>query len=93
MSTGCECEFFEARPGAWYYLLERLSAPKGAYDWREHADCYGPFSSEEAADAHLSANHANPGGSHTTHNESFELDAVYEKLIAEAHTPGRRRYR
>lgn len=62
MSTNSECEFIQVEPTKWFYILEDYSAPKNAWDWREHATCYGPFPTEDAADAHLRRNHANPGG-------------------------------
>ena len=71
MSTGLNCEFInrKASPGheedRWYYVLEHGSAPKQCWDWREYATAYGPFASEDEADCHLSANHANPGSSST----------------------------
>jgi hypothetical protein len=62
MSTGCECEFVEQESGKWIYRLEHYNAPKNAWDWRENADEFGPFSSFEQAERHLRDNHANPGG-------------------------------
>lgn len=62
MSTGLECVIEEKEPGRWFYVLERWDAPKNAWDWREHADTYGPFASDEAAIDHLRDNHPNPGG-------------------------------
>lgn len=62
MSTNQNCEFVEFEPGQWIYILENYSAPKNAWDWREHATSYGPFSSYETASAHLLRWHANPGG-------------------------------
>lgn len=54
--------FFEVQKGSWYYVLEHYNAPKNAWDWTENADVFGSFGSFEAADKHLSDNHANPGG-------------------------------
>lgn len=62
MSTGCNCMFFEQKKGVWFYTLEHYNAPKNSWDWTEYADTFGPFGSFDAADAHLSQNHANPGG-------------------------------
>lgn len=84
MSTNSECRFVETEPGKWYYILEDYNAPKNAWDWREFASAYGPFSSEEAADRHLQDHHANPGGSSTTTHEHFRMDDVMKKLIAGA---------
>lgn len=84
MSTGLNCVFIEPKPGTWYYVLEHGFAPKNAWDWREYASCYGPFSSEDAAIEHLSDNHANPGGWGTVANSRYKSDPIYEKLIAGA---------
>jgi hypothetical protein len=84
MSTNSECEFIEPTPGQWFYILEDYNAPKNAWDWREHARCYGPFPSYNAADKHLIRNHANPGGSSTVDHASFRSDKVYVALIASA---------
>jgi hypothetical protein len=87
VSTGCECEHIEVEPGVWYYILEDYMAPKNAWDWREFATAWGPFSSEEAAGEHRRANHANPGGYSTApYVEGFVPDAVLAGLIAEART-------
>jgi hypothetical protein len=85
MSTGLECEFIEFEPGDWYYLLEDYDAPRNAFDWREYATAYGPFSSTEAANAHLGDHHANPGGaSITTYDARYSSDEVLIARIAEA---------
>lgn len=55
MSTGLDCGFIEREPHVWYYELE-------SWDNRDEYDTYGPFTSLKAAQAHLDANHANPGG-------------------------------
>lgn len=62
MSTGLECAIIEVEPAVWWYLLEDGFAPKMAWDWREYANAYGPFGSEDEAYEHLRENHANPGG-------------------------------
>jgi hypothetical protein len=93
MSTGLECNFVEWKPKEWYYILEDWDAPKNAWDWREYATAYGPFSSEEEADKHLSDNHANPGGSCTipyTEGETGAEDQVMLDLIANAKKPRKR---
>lgn len=91
MSTGLECNFVEYRPGVWYYILEQGDAPRNSWDWRDFADCYGPFASYEQASKHLSANHANPGGytvlEYELENQERAPDAVLEKLIKEAISP------
>ncbi|WP_159848549.1 hypothetical protein [Nocardia sp. CY41] len=88
MSTNLACEFIEVQPGRWYYLLENWDAPQSAFDWREYATAYGPFSSMAATDAHLSANHPNPGGMAVSRYEpGFEPDKVLAALIAKAEPP------
>ena len=85
MSTNSECHFIEVKPGQWYYLLEDYNAPKNAWDWREHATCYGPFGTEEEADQHLRDNHANPGGSSSQpYLEGYKMDEVMEGLVKNA---------
>lgn len=85
MSTGLNCEFVEVEPGKWYYLLEDGSAPKMAWDWREFAHAYGPFSLYDEASEHLRRHHANPGGSLTIpYVGGASPDGVLAGLIAEA---------
>lgn len=85
MSTGCNCEFIEVKPGVWFYILEHYNAPKNAWDWRENADAHGPFSSDDAAIKHLSDNHANPGGYCVNkYREGFGLDETLKQLIGDA---------
>ena len=83
MSTGLNCELIEAPAGRHYYILERGSAPKNAWDWREYADAYGPFESRDEAYGHLAANHANPGGSDQVGVVDREAEP-YKSLLAEA---------
>jgi hypothetical protein len=85
MSTGCECQFIEVKPNEWWYLLEEYNAPKNSWDWREFAEAYGPFSSEDEAGEHLSKNHANPGGREIqVYQEGFQPDAILTKLMNDA---------
>jgi hypothetical protein len=87
MSTGCECSFIEVEPNKWYYILEDYNAPKNAWDWREYAEAFGPFPTEDAAFAHLRDNHANPGGSSSQHYDPanpYQPDDVMTRLMAEA---------
>jgi hypothetical protein len=83
-STGLSCELIEWKPGEWYYILEHGNAPKNAWDWREYASAYGPFSSEEEAHDHLSNNHANPGGYSVDTYRERGKDEVMDRLIADA---------
>lgn len=93
MSTNNECQFIEIKKGQWYYILERYNAPKNAWDWREHASCYGPFPSLDAAQNHLSNNHANPGSygiSELADGEAepdLSKDEVLKDLIENAEAP------
>jgi hypothetical protein len=82
MSTGLECEFVKWNEKEWYYILESWDSPKGAWDWREYANAYGPFTSQEAADDDLRANHANPGGAYINEAPNKE-DPVLKELIGE----------
>jgi len=65
MSCQRECQFIEFEPGKWYLILEDTMAPKNCWDWRDYANAYGSFSSEEAAREFLRNNFSNPGGSST----------------------------
>ena len=62
MSTGFECAFDENAEGEWHYTLQDWNCPVGAWDWRDYATTYGPFTSFELAHKHLSDTHPNPGG-------------------------------
>ena len=91
MSTGLECEFLclqaNGKPaGEWFYILQDWSCPVGAWDWHEYATAFGPFDSYEQADAHLRANHANPGGASVSQSpeDPASLSRVTADLIANA---------
>lgn len=84
MSTGCECMVVEEKPGRWFYILEDRGAPDDAWDWRENATAYGPFSGEAAAIKHLHDHHANPGGYSVVTHDRFRSDEVVERLLREA---------
>jgi hypothetical protein len=88
MSTGCECEFFVFK-GQHYYILEHYNAPKNSFDWHEHADVYGPFSSYKSAEQHLSDTHANPGGWSHSDDEmaNSRWHGEYSALVARAIKP------
>jgi hypothetical protein len=96
MSTNSNCLLLQVRTDQWFYVLEHRHAPQNAWDWREHASAYGPFSSEEEAIQHLRDNHANPGGSSTSAlpDGVTELDLsgdeVLQKLIQDARARPRR---
>lgn len=93
MSTGSECQFLEIRRNAWYYILEDGGAPDDAWDWRDYASAYGPFSSFDLAHDHLRENHANPGGHWERALQAGEetlltdRDKTLARLIAEATDP------
>jgi len=57
MSTGADCVIIEKKPGKWYYELQQYP-----YGCNEDYDTYGPFPTQDKAEDHLDANHANPGG-------------------------------
>lgn len=61
MSSGANCQIIEVKRDKWYYLLERDPDSDSGDDWREDANCHGPFSSPDAATEHLDRNYANPG--------------------------------
>lgn len=85
MSRQRGCEFIEPEPGKWYMLLDD-SDIANAWDWRENADCYGPFSSLDTAFEEL-YKHSNPGGYSTTCYIDFHMDEVYQAVIAKAFLP------
>jgi len=87
MSTGLNCEFIEIELCKWYYVLEDWDAPKNAWDWREYATAYGPFSFLNGAKKHLRDHHANPGGySSQKYQDGFKPDEVLLELIKNART-------
>jgi hypothetical protein len=84
MSTGLECVFYEIEAkGEHFYILQNWDCPKGAYNWMEYAKAYGPFKSFDAADQHLSDNHANPGGFWRRKYTEGSSETV-DRLLAEA---------
>jgi hypothetical protein len=91
MSTGRNCFFLKnPRSGEWFYVLQDWDCPTAAWDWREYATAYGPFTATDEAEKHLREKHANPGGSHYTTPE--ELDDVQERLVLEAKAPKQESY-
>jgi hypothetical protein len=96
MSTNSNCFIVQTRPDEWFYVLERRNAPKNCGDWREYADAYGPFETEEQSNEHLRRYHANPGGSETQPlpegvlELNLDDDKVLRELIADAPTNTRR---
>ena len=84
MSSGLECVFIEPERGRWYYVIQQHSCPVGAWDWREYADCFGPFQSYEYAGEHLRQNHANTGGHSIEAHEDFRPSKMWDALIASA---------
>lgn len=93
MSTGLECQVIQVEPDKWYYLLEDWNSPSGAWDWREYATAYGPFSDEAAALDHLHENHPNPGGHWSmplepgVERRDLSGDQTLAQRIAEAQAP------
>lgn len=85
MSTGCECLFIEVEKDQWWYVLEDYHAPKNSWDWREYAEAYGPFKTEDEADQHLRDNHANPGGAEIQpYQDGYQPDQVMQDLMIRA---------
>lgn len=88
MSTGLNCEIIQATATEWFYVLEDDDAPKNAWDWREYARAYGPFSTKDLATDHLDRHHANPGGwwERPLKGDGTDrpLGEVYTKLFEEA---------
>lgn len=87
VKSGLNCDFIEVQPGEWYYILENWDAPNYAWNWREYATAYGPFTTQENASDHLDDNHANPGGYREhPYQEGFDLekDTVLKKLVDNA---------
>jgi len=80
MSTGADLRFVEAKPGKWYYEYQCYP-----YGQNEDYDVYGPFTSEEKADDHCRANHANAGGSWTIRHTGED-----HKLSGKPQSPRRR---
>lgn len=85
MSRQRECLFIEPELGKWYMLLDDSNIAN-AWDWRENADCYGPFASEDDAKAELH-HHSNPGGYSTIYYIDFTMDEIYQAVIAKTRRP------
>ena len=66
MSTGADCVFEEREPGRWWYRIQHWP-----YGESEEYDEHGPFSSEDAAYAHLDRSYGNPGGYSTADHETY----------------------
>lgn len=81
VSTGLNCYFAVAENQRWYYVLERMDAPKIAWDWREFAQAYGFFNTFDEALAHLHSRHANPGG-YSVHETYSSPDDTERELLA-----------
>lgn len=89
MSVQRECMIIEFAPGRWYAVIENCGAPNNAWDWREHASCFGPAASENAA-WDLIDHLPNPGGGYVVrYDDAFdqERDEVLENLIENAQRP------
>ena len=75
-----ENEFIEPVSGKWFYIIESTDAPKNSWDWREYAECFGPFDTLERAQEHLYDSHADTSGSTIHALGDFKDDAVYCEL-------------
>ena len=82
MSSGANCAIINDEE-RWGYKLQDY--PYGETDTYEY---FGPFPSEEAAIAHLSYNHQNPGGWWTNTVTKAEMD----RFLSQVARPIRRRY-
>lgn len=89
MSRQRECLFIEPEPDKWYMLLDD-SDIANAWDWRENADCYGPFATEESAYDELD-HHSNPGGYSILRHGEFKMDDVLRQRINRARRPSAHR--
>ena len=67
MSTGLGCKLVQVGQDEWWYELESAFR-------RDEYDKYGPFRTYRAAQNHLRANHANPGGYMVNRLEGFECE-------------------
>ena len=88
MSQSRECEYFTTDGGArHYYVIQEPYASHG-WDWREgDCWCFGPFASEDEAEAHQCDNHSNPGSAEMS-GEIDPKEPIYARLIASAIKPG-----
>ena len=95
MSTNSECLFVQKSTDAWFYILESPFKDGGGWDWRNTADAYGPFATEDAAQEHLRDNHANPGGYNVQPlaegmtEIDLSNDDVLKRLLDEAQSPAK----
>lgn len=96
MSTGLNCLIIEVVrdaagqpvvPPEWYLILEKETAPKAAWDWREYANAYGPFTGQDATLVYLGDNFANPGGFTVTTGIELQDDQVLRGLVDRATEP------
>ena len=90
MSLVRECEFFEHRPGKWYFILEHCDSPKNVWDWTEdgYSDVVGPFPTQEEASDYLHSTEVNPGGYSILPYVEVEKDGPrYDAFVARATKP------
>jgi hypothetical protein len=86
MSTGLECNYVEAKPNKWYWLL---ATSKDGWSWLDDATVVGPFPTQEDAYDHLHSHEANPGGYCRFRYPAIDtkLGKTYKEAIARAQTP------
>ena len=90
MSRQRECLFIEPEPNRWYMVIDDSNIAH-QWDWRDTADCYGPFPSEQSALHELNF-HTNPGGFSVLNHGTFKMDEVYNRLIRKPIRPKSTRY-
>jgi hypothetical protein len=85
--AGLENVFFEPQAGQWFYAIEYSNAPRDSWDWRDYADCFGPFTTLESANEHLYNSRADVSGSTVLPMDVFIDDPGYQKLRFNAALP------
>jgi len=97
MSSNLYCEYYEAGPGRWFYLIENPATDPdtenwdGEDDWRVTALAYGPFPTQDDADRYCDNNtldHPSPGTIriHRHDDPGFTPDEVLTAALERART-------
>lgn len=85
MGQSRELHYIEPEPKRWFYVLEDADAPKDAWDWHDHAKCYGPFETDHEAHDHLfRESGVRTTGATITGHEDYRPSLSLERLIARA---------
>lgn len=82
-----ECILIERKNREWYYIIEKLDAPRNAYNWLDYAYAFGPFNSEAEIREILKENLFLEGLS-VIYNDHYSLLSLsqrqpYEDLISQ----------